>query len=142
MAILRRERRRMLRLCTVAGLVLILSACAGAQAGPQEAAPPDPDAITLMVESQFRAGVQVSTLFMPSRSQRRLGVVRADGRGQYSFPWRSGTLFLVVEDRASGTEIASNPLALDEQHRGATILLTVDPGMRVIARFLPPGSRR
>lgn len=106
-------------------MALVMAACSG---GPGSSAPPPAgeESITVRVRNDFSSGVEISSLWRGSRNPARLGMVGANEMEEFTFFYRSGDLTFVVESNAFGRTATSNPFMMNDDFRGATLLLVID----------------
>ena len=107
-------------------LVVSISACGGGRLSSEPAVPGANNSVTVHVQNDFGAGVEVSTLWGGNRTRTRLGLVARGESADFSFFYRVGDLRILVGSQASRRTATSNPVAIVDRMRGQTLNLVID----------------
>ncbi len=113
------------------GMALLVAACSG---GPRNYEPPpagSENALTVRVQNNFNAAVEVSSLWQGTRVPTRLGNVGRGEELEFTFFYRAGDLRIVVESVATRRTTTSNAFAVSTSWRGKTLNLVIDSSFEV-----------
>ena len=107
-------------------LVVSISACGGGRLSSEPAVPGADNSVTVHVQNDFNAGVEISTVWGGDRTRSRLGLVGRGESADFTFFYRVGDLRIVVGSQASRRTATSNPVAIVNRMRGQTLNLVID----------------